>query len=278
MTALSLRPQTAVALQEIPIVTIGEFRQTVLTAVAEGGRLAALFGRPSNNETVQLFAVLACGNTGSLAVISTEVTDAYPALTPDCAQAHWFEREIAEQWGVRPEGHPWLKPLRFHASYRPGFGVWQPTPSGERLPSVMDFFQVQGDEAHEVAVGPVHAGIIEPGHFRFQCHGEEVLHLEISLGYQHRGIERMLVGGPTKRTIHYMETLAGDTSIGHATAYCHAVEALTGCRVPVQAHVCERLRWNWNGSRIIPGISAHWRETSGIFPRRLIVGVFAVIS
>jgi Ni,Fe-hydrogenase III large subunit len=96
---------------------------------------------------------------------------------------------------------------------------------------------VQGDEVHEVAVGPVHAGIIEPGHFRFQCHGEEVFHLEISLGYQHRGIERRLVGGPTKRTIHYMETLAGDTSIGHATAYCHALEALTDCRIPVRAHV-----------------------------------------
>ena len=79
-----------------------------------------------------------------------------------------------------------------------------------------------GEEVHEVAVGPVHAGIIEPGHFRFQCHGEMVYHLEISLGYQHRGVERALVGGPNARTIHYMETLAGDTTIGHATAYCQA--------------------------------------------------------
>jgi Ni,Fe-hydrogenase III large subunit/Ni,Fe-hydrogenase III component G len=236
-TALTTRPQTPVALQEIPLVTCSEFRETVLTGIAEGGRLAALFGRPSDNERVQLFAVLAYGSTGTLTVVSTEVTDAYPALTPDCPQAHWFEREIAEQWGVRPQGHPWLKPLRFHASYRPGYEVWPLTPDRGLLPGVTDFFQVQGDEVHEVAVGPVHAGIIEPGHFRFQCHGEEVFHLEISLGYQHRGVERMLVGGPTKRTVHYMETLAGDTSIGHATAYCHALEALTECRVPVRAHV-----------------------------------------
>jgi Ni,Fe-hydrogenase III large subunit len=86
-----------------------------------------------------------------------------------------------------------------------------------------------------VAVGPVHAGIIEPGHFRFQCHGEHVFHLEISLGFQHRGIERALVSGPNKRTIHYMETLAGDTTIGHAIAYCQAVESLAGCRVPARA-------------------------------------------
>ena len=70
---------------------------------------------------------------------------------------------------------------------------------------------MNGDEVHEVAVGPVHAGIIEPGHFRFQCHGEQVYHLEISLGYQHRGVERALVGGPGKRTVPYVETLAGDT-------------------------------------------------------------------
>ena len=59
-----------------------------------------------------------------------------------------------------------------------------------------NFFKMLGDEVHEVAVGPVHAGVIEPGHFRFQCHGETVYHLEISLGYQHRGVERAMIGGP----------------------------------------------------------------------------------
>ena len=102
-------------------------------------------------------------------------------------------------------------------------------------PAVGDFFRVTGGQTHEVAVGPVHAGVIEPGHFRFQCHGEEVLHLEIALGYQHRGIERALPGGPHPRTIHHMETLAGDTTIGHATAYCQALEALAGCAVPPRA-------------------------------------------
>ena len=87
-------------------------------------------------------------------------------------------------------------------------------------PGVTDFFQMEGDELHEVAVGPVHAGIIEPGHFRFVCHGEQVLHLETALGYQHRGIERALIGGPNTRTLHLMETAAGDTTIGHALAYC----------------------------------------------------------
>ena len=154
------------------------------------------------------------------------MADSYPSLTPECPQAHWFEREIAEQWGVVPDGHPWLKPIRFHPSYRPGHDAWSRTVGTTDRTGVTDFFRVEGQEVHEVAVGPVHAGVIEPGHFRFQCHGEDVYHLEISLGYQHRGVERALVGGPNKRTIHYMETLAGDTSIGHATAYCQAIEAL----------------------------------------------------
>jgi len=232
---LSLRPNEPVPLREIPLLSIGEFRATVLTKVAEGGRLAAFFGRPCERDAVQLIAVLAFGGTGELAVSSTMVDGAYPALTPECPQAHWFEREIAEQWGVQPTGHPWLKPIRFHASYRPGHQVWSSAGDGGQAPSVTDFFQVQGEEVHEVAVGPVHAGIIEPGHFRFQCHGEQVFHLEISLGYQHRGVEQALLGGPTKRTIHYLETLAGDTSVGHALAYCQVLEALTDCPAPVRA-------------------------------------------
>ncbi len=98
----------------------------------------------------------------------------------------------------------------------------------------MDYFRVDGAQVHEVGVGPVHAGVIEPGHFRFQCHGEEVFFLEISLGYQHRGIERALAGGPDRRSIHYAETAAGDTTIGHATAYCEVMEALAEVRLPAR--------------------------------------------
>jgi len=76
----------------------------------------------------------------------------------------------------------------------------------------------------------VHAGIIEPGHFRFQCLGEPVQHLEIALGYQHRGVEQALRGGPHARSLHYAETLAGDTTIAHATSYCQVLESLARCQ------------------------------------------------
>jgi len=224
-----------VPLTDVPILAVPEFRRSVLTDVREGGRLAALFGCPAG-DAVRLVAVLAWKDTGLLSVVSADVRDSYPALTPECPSAHLFEREIAEQWRIEPTGHPWLKPVRFQPPRRPGRDVGA-GPSGASTCGVTDFFQIAGEEVHEVAVGPVHAGIIEPGHFRFQCHGETVYHLEISLGYQHRGVECALTGGPTARSIHYMETLAGDTTVGHAMAYCRAVEALTRCRVPARAQV-----------------------------------------
>jgi Ni,Fe-hydrogenase III large subunit len=221
-----------VPLRSVPDLSIAEFRTGILSAVSGTCSLAALFGMPAGDRHVRLIAVVADSVTNSLSILSTKVGESYPCLTLECPQAHWFEREIAEQWQVHPDGHPWLKPIRFHAPYRTGNSL-SPAP----VAGVTDFFAMAGEEVHEVAVGPVHAGIIEPGHFRFQCHGEDVFHLEISLGYQHRGVERALVGGPGKRTIHLMETLCGDTSIGHATAYCEAIEALGGTAVSARAQV-----------------------------------------
>jgi Ni,Fe-hydrogenase III large subunit len=224
-----------VKLGEIPLLDFEEFRETVLMLIEKGGRISSLFGTPSKNGMVKIFAIIAKDRQGLLCLFSTEVGESYPSLTPDCEQAQWFEREIAEQWGVKPEGHPWLKPIRFHHSYNKSRDAWGRKPDEEILPSVTDFYQVAGEEIHEVAIGPVHAGIIEPGHFRFQCHGETVFNLEISLGYQHRGVERKLVGGPALKTIHVVETAAGDTSVGHSIAYCEAIESLTKCRVSLRA-------------------------------------------
>jgi Ni,Fe-hydrogenase III large subunit len=224
---------------QVPHLVWSDFRSAIVEAVLGGQRVAALFGdTPASAGKVNLYAVLADTFHGLLRMGQTTLdADRFPSLTPDCAQVHLFEREIAEQYGVCPGGHPWFKPVRFHASYRPGHDAWNRPPGAVPVIGVTDYYRVSGDEIHEVAVGPVHAGIIEPGHFRFQCHGEEVFHLEISLGYQHRGAERTLPGGPNKRTIHTIQTLAGDTSVGHATAYCQALEALAGCQVPLRAEV-----------------------------------------
>ncbi|MFA6287803.1 MAG: NADH-quinone oxidoreductase subunit C [Opitutaceae bacterium] len=205
---------------EVPEWPVGEFVRATATELARGARLCAWFGVPEDG-AVRLVAVLAFDADNTLAVArSRPFSGTYPSLTPAHPQAHLFEREVWEQHGLTPEGHPWLKPVRRTAGDAPANGK---------------FFRVDGREIHEVAVGPVHAGIIEPGHFRFQCAGEEVLHLEIALGYQHRGVEEALTGGPHRATLAQMETVAGDATIAHATAHATIMESLAGTEAPLRA-------------------------------------------
>ena len=213
---------TATPWSEVPELPLQQLADATSEALAEGARLCAWFGVAEPGESAtRVVCVVAddFGNTLGIAR-SLPARTGYPSLTLRHPQAHLFERELFEQHGLRPEGHPWLKPVR-----RTG-------PAG---PEMLPFFQVEGGEVHEVAVGPVHAGIIEPGHFRFQCAGEEVLHLEIALGYQHRGIEAASPGGPHPATLCQMETIAGDSTIAHGTAYLMALEALAGIEPPLRA-------------------------------------------
>jgi Ni,Fe-hydrogenase III large subunit len=137
-----------------------------------------------------------------------------------------FERELWEQTGLTPTGHPWLKPVRYE---------------GERQQHMDEhpFFSVRGQEVHEVGVGPIHASVIEPGHFRFMCHGEQVHHLELQLGYQHRDVEALLLQRPPLALTSLVEAIVGDSSIAYAWGYCAAVEALSDTQVSLRA---ERVR------------------------------------
>jgi Ni,Fe-hydrogenase III large subunit len=221
-----LRNRHAIPMQAVPTEPIERFHETIVGAVTAGWRVVSLFGMPEGGDMTRLVAVLAQDAAGRLGATSTVVGERYPALTPTCPQAHAFEREIAEQCAVVPDGHPWLKPLRRHLpDHRP------PNCTAVVLdPEVYPFFRIEGEEVHEVAVGPVHAGIIEPGHFRFQAYGEEILFLEIMLGYQHRGVERLLETVAATRAVLIAESIAGDTVIGHVGAYCGAIEALARSR------------------------------------------------
>ncbi len=226
----------SVDLSEIPVLSLADFGQAILSAAAARQRVSALFGAASPLPgATRLYAVLADDEQNLLFAAAADVAGSeFPSLTPRCPQAHLFERELAEQFGLRPAGHPWLKPVRYRRSWT-GRDAWG-RPAGQPiLPAVGDFYRVDGDEVHEVAVGPVHAGVIEPGHFRFQCHGEQVFHLEIALGYQHRGVEEALLGGPNARTIHYAETLSGDSTVAHTTSCCQLIEELAACQTSARA-------------------------------------------
>ena len=144
---------------------------------------------------------------------------ALPSLTALHPAMHPFEREIAELYDVEFDSMPWNKPLRFSFDRR-------------NRNSTMDnypFYTIEGDSLHEVNVGPIHAGIIEPGAFRFICNGENVLHLEIALGYQHRGVEKSFAATDNRlRQTLLAESVAGDSAVSHASAFVAAVEKLAG--------------------------------------------------
>ncbi len=130
-----------------------------------------------------------------------------------------FERELHENFNIKYTDHPWFKPVRY-AENR--------VDKSETIANY-PFFSFDSEELHEVGVGPIHAGIIEPGHFRFICNGEQIMHLEIQLGYQHRGVEQLFLKKKDllQRTI-LAESISGDTTVGHTTAFVNLWESLSG--------------------------------------------------
>ena len=200
--------------------------------LAAGQRLLTLYGHagdpsdaPHGAETVVVTAVF-LPNDGPLQLLrgKARAGEHYPALTAGFPAAQIFERELWEQTGLVPDGHPWLKPVRFE---------------GERQQRMTEnpFFSVRGQEVHEVGVGPIHAGIIEPGHFRFMCLGEAVHHLEIQLGYQHRGVEPALLNRPPLALAAMIESVCGDSAVAYTAGYCAAVEALSGTAISLETEV-----------------------------------------
>ncbi len=211
-------------LKEITEMAVDVLRTRVITSCNRGRRLIGFFAGPSK----KLFVMLAddAASTIHVACAPLDGVTSYKSMTPELPQAHMFEREFYEETGIEPLGHPWLKGVRFpHSRFDTGADM-----------ASYRFFKMDGDEIHEVAVGPVHAGIIEPGHFRFMCHGEKVYHLEIQLGYQHRGVEELFAKRGDKPAPHLAESIAGDSAIAHSQVYCGIIEALSSAPVSRRAH------------------------------------------
>ncbi len=209
MTSVRVHREVAAGIEALDVAA---WRSTLLSRVAAGMRPVTMYGR-RDGSNVLVTAVLDDGVRLHASRTAVEETHGYHELTSTVPALHCFERELHEQHGVRIAGHPWLKPIRFEGRDQAAMDTYP-------------FYRIAGKEVHEVAVGPIHAGVIEPGSFRFSCFGEHVLHLEIQLGYQHRGVEARLLERDPRSLAPWLETAAGDTSIGHCWAYCAALESL----------------------------------------------------
>ena len=229
---LPIKNGQKISRSELPHVPFDDFRRELVQFVNNEGFIVQFFCYEDQGKTKLLSVV----RNDKLYVIGCDIENEFPSLTVDHERFHMFEREVAEQYGIRPLGHPWLKHVRYHANLSGKPDIFGNDYSQD-IPGNYDYFKVEGESIHEVAVGPVHAGIIEPGHFRFQCIGEIVLHLEIQLGYQHRGVEKLLPKVPQKRFATICEAIAGDTTIGHNLSGCQAMEALADLPVEKGADV-----------------------------------------
>ena len=186
-------------------------------------RLIGFFGK-QEFENVRLYIILADDKCGRLCITSTLFTPdvkSYESFTQKFPAFHIFEREFYEEFGIEPLDHPWLKPVRENQNNYP-------------------FFEMKGEDVHQVAVGPIHAGVIEPGHFRFMCQGEKVYDLEIMLGYQNRGVEKLLIESKNFNN-RLAESICGDSVIAYNMAYSHIMETLTNTEISKKAQLIRRI-------------------------------------
>ena len=186
-------------------------------------RVVGFFGK-KEFDNIRLYIVMADDKVGKLYVTSTlfyQNMKSYESFTQKFPAFHIFEREFYEEFGIEPLNHPWLKPVRNNQDKYP-------------------FFEMKGEDVHQVAVGPIHAGVIEPGHFRFMCQGEKVYDLEIMLGYQHRGVEELFLN--SKRYNNRLaESVCGDSVIAYNLAYSQAMEELSNSAVSSKAQIIRRI-------------------------------------
>jgi len=167
---------------------------------------------------------------GPVVRLRAEIPDGdrtYPALTPLLPAAQWDERECHDLYGVVPAGHPDLRPLVVH----------DPEPPAAPYRS----FVAHGDGVHQLPVGPIHAGVIEPGHFRFSAVGESVLYLDARLFYAHRGLEGLVEGRTYAAALPIVERACGVCTVAHASAFSRAVERLTDTVIPARARLARVL-------------------------------------
>ncbi|HEX7115825.1 MAG TPA: NADH-quinone oxidoreductase subunit C [Steroidobacter sp.] len=219
-------------------VTFDTWHQVALDIAASGGRLLALW--VDWEATGRVYAAFLCdGALLTLCLRLQEGETSYPSLAELFPSAARMQRAAADLTGIRardPDSRPWLR----HAAWPEDYFPLAPSaqdyrPSAPPAADQYAFTRVSGDGVHEIAVGPVHAGTIEPGHFRFSIVGEKVLKLEERLGYVHKGIERRFSQMQLLEGHRLAARVSGDSAVAYSWAYCQALEGMSRVRLPVRA-------------------------------------------
>jgi Ni,Fe-hydrogenase III large subunit len=218
--------------------TLESWRQAVCDLAAGGSRLLSIWAEDGPGGVQQVRAAFATGPGALVLALDVRGPDGeYPGIEEFFPAANRMQRAIRDLNGVRATGgddRPWLRHASWPVDLWPLRGGEEPAPP----PAAADdyaFVRVEGDGVHEIAVGPVHAGIIEPGHFRFSIVGEKVLRLEERLGYVHKGVERRFSQLRQREGHRLAARVCGDSAVAFSWAYCQALEGAAGCDIPPRA-------------------------------------------
>jgi Ni,Fe-hydrogenase III large subunit/Ni,Fe-hydrogenase III component G len=214
------------------------WRQVAADLAAGGGRLVTLWTNASAAGEPRLRAAF-LAEPGLLVVTLPLASDQdFPGLEDLFPAASRLQRALTDLTGVRstdPDTRPWLRHAAWPAGFHPLADAGTPPRDAEPVADAYPFVRVAGDGVHEIPVGPVHAGIIEPGHFRFSIVGEKVLRLEQRLGYVHKGIERRFTEMPLLEGQRLAARISGDSAVAYSWAYCQALEGMAGVAPPPRA-------------------------------------------
>lgn len=204
------------------------------TLRVEGNRLGGITSI-TGSELVTL-VLNTVSKSGQIFITPLE-NEHYSSITPHLAEAHWQERILHDMFGLIPDGHPRLKGSLLHETYSNSFFPLSSTiaENPESAERIYQSMKVRGDGIYEVPVGPIHAGIIEPGHFHLSCLGEIVFNLEIRLGYLHRGIEKRVVETPISKQRFVVESAASDAATAYALAHATLIENFFRVAAPLRA-------------------------------------------
>ncbi len=219
-------------------IAFAEYGATVTQRIESGLSYAHLCVRRDADGTRLLETLMLDRKHGGAEVVTAPITQGLmeiPSLTSNVPAAHWAERLTGDLWGIRFAGHSDWKSLILNHAWPPDRFPLSVPADGEAVERDSSFMTVSGDGVHEIPVGPIHAGVIEPGHFRFSCLGEVIASLEIRLGYLHRGVESALQDIAPRHARHLVENAASDMTVANALAHAVAVEGLLGIEPPPRA-------------------------------------------
>lgn len=209
---------------------------------AAGGTLLALWGSDDRDRDGTFSVWAAYLEREGIALVQLPATaspGSYPSLAPVFCSAERMERALRDMFGLDPAGardqRPWLRHAAWPADAYPLRRDFVSGAVADAASDAYDFVRVHGEGVHEIPVGPVHAGIIEPGHFRFSVVGEKVLRLEQRLGYTHKGTEKRFEALPLREGHRLAARVSGDSAVAFSWAYCMALESLAGSEVPTRA-------------------------------------------